>query len=105
VNVRIDPTAHARLTEVARAEHIPLSEALSRAIESYRREKLIQKMSADYAAMRANPEAWAEESAERALWDRSGLDGREDEPAYPPGVATTVRKRGASLKKRERRRR
>src|SRR5262249_11872291 len=36
--VRIDPAAHATLTEIARAKHIPLTEALSRAVEAYRRQ-------------------------------------------------------------------
>ena len=87
LNVRIDPAAHARLVEVARAQHIPLTEALSRAIDVYRREQLIQQMSADYAAMRAEPGAWSEEEAERTLWDSSTLDGLEDEPPYPPASA------------------
>jgi hypothetical protein len=77
--VRIDPASHAALTEIARAKHIPLTEALSRAVESYRREMLIQAMDADYAALREDPAAWAEEQAERAAWETTSADGLADE--------------------------
>ncbi len=77
--VRIDPLSHSALTEIARAKHITLTEALARAVESYRREILIQAMDADYAALRADPAAWAEEQAERALLDTTSADGLSDE--------------------------
>jgi hypothetical protein len=77
--VRIDPAAHASLARIAKAKRLTLSEALSRAIEAYRREMMIQAMDADYAHLRANPAAWAEELAERSLWDATNTDGLENE--------------------------
>lgn len=77
--VRIDPASHAALSEIARAKHIPLSEALARAVEAYRREWMIQAMDADYAALRAEPNAWAEEQSERASWETTSADGLQDE--------------------------
>jgi hypothetical protein len=77
--VRIDPSSHATLAEIARAKHIPLSEALARAVESYRRELMIQAMDADYGALRDDPKAWAEEQADRAAWETTSADGLDDE--------------------------
>lgn len=77
--VRIDPAAHAALVEIARAKHLTLTEALSRAVESYRREVLIQAMDADYGELRADSEALEEELAERAAWESTNADGLERE--------------------------
>lgn len=77
--VRIDLTAHAALTEIARAKHLTLTEALARAVEAYRREMMIEAMDVDYAALRADPDAWAEEQADRAAWDTTNADGLADE--------------------------
>lgn len=77
--VRIDPAAHAALSEVAKARGIPLAEAMRRAVELLRRELFIEQMNAGYAAMRADGDAWAEEQAERAVWDRTNVDGLDRE--------------------------
>jgi Spy/CpxP family protein refolding chaperone len=77
--IRIDPKSHAALADIARAKHIPLSEALARAVEAYRRELLIQAMDADYAALRADSRAWAQEQTERAAWETTNADGLQDE--------------------------
>jgi hypothetical protein len=77
--VRIDAASHASLVEIAKAKHIPLSEALARAVEAYRRDVFFEAMAAGYQALRANPKAWAEELAERARWDTTNADGLERE--------------------------
>jgi hypothetical protein len=77
--VRIDPISHAALAEIAKAKHIPLSEALARAVEAYRRSVFLETMAAGYAAVRANPKAWAEELSERAPWETTNADGLKDE--------------------------
>ncbi len=69
--VRIKPEAHVSLTRIARAKHIPLVEALSHVIESYEREAMIRAMDADYARLREDPVAWAEELAEREMWEHA----------------------------------
>lgn len=43
-------------------------------------EQFFAKFARQVAAARADPEVWAEELAERALWDSTLLDGLEDEP-------------------------
>ena len=77
--VRIDPASHAALAEIAKAKHIPLSEALARAVEAYRRDVFLEAMAAGYKAIRVDPEAWADELAEREPWETTSADGLEDE--------------------------
>jgi hypothetical protein len=43
------------------------------------REAFIKGVVADFAALRSDPKAWAEELAERGLWDLAIADGLEDE--------------------------
>jgi hypothetical protein len=75
--VRIDPEAHAALSEIARAKHLSLTDALSQAVEAYRREVFLQAMAAGFAALRDDPKAWAEEEAERSVWETTNADGLE----------------------------
>jgi len=77
--VRIDPAAHTALTEIAKAKHIPLAEALRRAVELLRREVFFEQMNAGYAAMHADSEAWAEEQREAEAWDATSGDGLDPE--------------------------
>jgi hypothetical protein len=87
--VRIDPSSHAALTEIARAKRIPLAEALSRAIEAYRREVFLDGVAADLAALPAKAR-W-DDRTERDVWDATNGDGLADElegappPNSPPG--------------------
>ena len=77
--VRIDPAAHAALAEIARAKQLSLTEALSHAVESYRRELFLEGLASDFATLRADDKAWAAEQVEREAWDTTNGDGLEDE--------------------------
>ena len=50
---------------------------LEKAIETYRRQKFLEEANASYAALKANPKKWKEETAERELWDSTSADGLE----------------------------
>jgi len=52
---------------------------LARVVEDYEGRQYIAELNAGYAELRKDPEAWAEELAEQALWDRTLMDGLEDE--------------------------
>jgi hypothetical protein len=67
------------LHELARDVGVPMAEVVERAIELYRRQRFIDQINAGYAALRNDPEAWAEVEAERAEWDGTLTDGLEDE--------------------------
>jgi hypothetical protein len=77
--VRIEPAAHLALVEIAREKHVSLTEALSLAVELYRREVFLEGVAADFASLQADAGAWAEEEAERRVWDASNADGLEHE--------------------------
>jgi hypothetical protein len=77
--VRIEAAAHAALSEIARAKHLSLTEALSRAVETYRRQVFLEGVADDFIALRSNAKAWSEEQGEREAWDTTAKDGLHDE--------------------------
>jgi hypothetical protein len=42
-----------------------------------------------YEALRADPDAWAEELAERALWETATMDGLSDNPYDDPRITAS----------------
>ena len=77
--VRIDPVSHAALADIARAKHIPLTEALSRAVETYRRAVFLEGLTSEYEALRLDASAWDEERREREAWEVASADGLANE--------------------------
>jgi predicted transcriptional regulator len=75
--VRITDEMRATLRQLAEEEHETMQAILARALERYRRERMFERADEVYAAMTA--EEWAEEEAERALWDTTLMDGLEDD--------------------------
>ena len=68
-----------------------MTEVLDKALDAYRRKVFFEQMNAGYAALRADPEAWAEFEAERKAWDATLMDGldpderwTEDGRCHPP---------------------
>lgn len=84
VMVRLPKDHHAKLMELAAADQVSLTEKVRRLIEAAWRQHILDETNRRYAELRADPEAWAEEEAERELWDTTLLDGLRQEPAYPP---------------------
>jgi hypothetical protein len=81
----------ARLRELARWAGISVEEALDRAIKAQYDRTFWEAVHAGYAALRADPEVWAEVEAERKLWDNTLMDGldpserwTEDRRVLPP---------------------
>ncbi len=75
--VRISETARRKLRELAEKERQPMQVVLEAAIEQYRRRRLLEEANAAYAALRNDPNAWAEEQAERAEWEATLADSQE----------------------------
>ena len=73
-DLRISPHAKATLQELAKREGKPMQRVLDEAIEHYYREKLLDAANAAYAQLRADPESWKEELAERKHWDGAMAD-------------------------------
>jgi hypothetical protein len=51
----------------------------AKAAESYRRDAFLKGLNADFAVLRNDPAAWAEEQSERASWDATMADGLEED--------------------------
>ena len=79
VTVRVDRQTHGALKELAASGKQSVQSVLADAVERYRRERFLAQCNADYARLRQDDEAWAEELEERAAWDATLLDGLEDE--------------------------
>jgi predicted transcriptional regulator len=73
--VRVSEHTHELLRELAAATGEPLQKVLERAVESYRREQFLAELDAAYERPQADPVAWEEELAERALWEVTLADG------------------------------
>ena len=78
-NVRISAESRDVLRRLAHEEGEAMQSILDKAVEQYRREKFLRDANADFAALRRNSKAWKEQLAERELWDRTLMDGLEDE--------------------------
>ena len=49
------------------------------AVETLRRQTLLEETNRAYATLRGDPEQWKEEKAERAAWDATLSDGLEED--------------------------
>lgn len=67
--VRINVHTHQTLREIAQAEHRSMQAVLEKAVEDYRRRRLLEEANAAYAMLRNDPEAWQDIQAERAEWE------------------------------------
>ena len=56
-----------------------MRDVAAKAIEAYRRRRVLERTNAAYAELRASPDAWAEGLEERAVWDATLADRLEDE--------------------------
>lgn len=77
--IRISGRAHEELREIASRSGEPMTAILDKAIEEYWRRQFLEDVNASFAALRADPEAWRAEQAERAEWEATLADGIEDE--------------------------
>jgi hypothetical protein len=79
VTVPISEASHKILLEMASRAGEPIGNIADKAIEEYRRQRLLDEANAAYSALRADTNAWQEELAERQAWDATLGDGLEDE--------------------------
>lgn len=86
LTVRISRTSHQLLQELAAHSGQTMQAVLDEALEAYRRQCFLEGLAADFAALRADPAAWAEEESERAVWDAALLDDLADDEV-PNGTA------------------
>ena len=62
--VRVDTETHQQLLEMSEQDGVSLIQTLRDATEALRRERFAHQVAEELAALRANPEAWADYLAE-----------------------------------------
>jgi hypothetical protein len=75
----------ARLRELARWAGTSVGAALDEAVREQYDRKFWDATNAGYAALRADPTAWADVQAEREHWDRTLMDGLDPDERWPEG--------------------
>jgi hypothetical protein len=80
--VPISEASHRVLQELAEQTGQTMTAILDKALDAYRRKVFFEQLNADYAALRADPEAWAEMEAERKLWDATLMDGLDPDERW-----------------------
>jgi hypothetical protein len=73
--VKVDAETYAKLKAIVAETGEPMIAVLAKAIETYRRTTFLEGLNADFAALRKDRKAWAEEQSERAAWDATMADG------------------------------
>jgi len=77
--VRIHPSSHAKLRELAEQSGASMTDILAKAIEVYHRQVFLEGLNRDFAALRSDSNAWRDELSERESWDVTLADGLEDD--------------------------
>jgi hypothetical protein len=73
--ISISEGACRKLRELADRSGRLVSDELEQAVEDYYNRRFWLDVDAGYAALRADPQAWATELAERGQWDATLADG------------------------------
>lgn len=71
---RISMIDHERLQRLARRLGVRQQEVLTRALDRFERELLLDEISAGFASLREQGDAWLEEMRERQAWDAASYD-------------------------------
>jgi predicted transcriptional regulator len=77
--VRISEEIRESLRDLAAKSGETMQEVLEHAVLEYRKKRFFDEVSAAYEAMRADPEAWREELAERKTLDGTLADDLDAE--------------------------
>lgn len=73
--VVLSDDTHCVLQSLSEATGKRILEILEEAVEEYRRKIFFEGLDRDYAALKADPDAWAEELQERKLFENTLMDG------------------------------
>jgi predicted transcriptional regulator len=80
IMVRVTDETRVALRYLAEDMNEPMQQVLAKAVEAYRRQRILEQTNAAYDALRSDQQAWQELLDERAEWDVTlgdGLDGVE----------------------------
>jgi hypothetical protein len=88
--VRITEACQQTLEMLCKQTGKSAPEILDAALEDYRRRLFLEAVNAGYAEMCRDPDTWADELAERKIWDATLMDGLDsDEQWNESGRCTT----------------
>ena len=57
-----------------------MHKVVAKAVEAYRRQRILEQANAGYGALRADPQAWREDQEERQEWDGTLAEGTHHHP-------------------------
>ncbi len=77
--IRVTDETHEALRKLAQEMDEPMEDVLAKAVEAYRRARVLELTNQAYASLKADPQAWQELLDERAEWDVTLSDGLEDD--------------------------
>ncbi len=77
--IRVTPQTHEILRSLAGLENTSIQAMVHKAVWEYRRRQILLQGNAAYAALQADPTAWAEELEERQAWETTLSDGLDRE--------------------------
>jgi hypothetical protein len=80
--MRVRRDIHETLHDLAAQEHMSMQDVLAKALDDYRRHRLLDETNRAYAALRANMDAWREIKEEQRLLDGTLMDGLTVEPEF-----------------------
>lgn len=76
--VRISSHAQRTLQQLSKATGRSQTALLEEAVEELRRKRIFEEANRAFAALKADPKAWAEELEERKAWEATLRDGQDD---------------------------
>ncbi len=84
--VRVSPPAYDELHALAAERGTTMGAVVNDLLREHRDKQFWEEFDAAYATLQADPKAWAEELAERALLDNTLMDGLHDDPYDDPRI-------------------
>ena len=75
--VRVSSQVQRTLKQLSKATRRSQTALLEEAVEEFRRKKIFEEANRAYAALKADPKAWAEELEERKAWEVTLGDGQD----------------------------
>ena len=75
--VRVTDETRMTIQRLARESGQSMQSLIAKAVEEYKRHLLLQRTNEAYAALRAQPDRWADEQEERREWDATLTDDLE----------------------------
>lgn len=80
--LRISKETHEMLKELARQEGVSMQSVLERSLVEYQKNRFFDSLGAAFGALKADPQSWAEEQQERAIWSNTLSDDLEPDEVW-----------------------